>query len=173
MDSVGAQGNTYARGQMKKIFHAILFFAIAVATTQVHDVHGQTDAPQMRLLDRNGKSVTSIVDGNRIHLRFELNSPVEAETKIAFTSPNLTKPIAECAIQASSQSCETVPFFALGWYWDPDGSPKPERRITASMDGTPAEGSLNVSVKPRPVVMVHGFNSTYKTWTAYLGPQGF
>jgi pimeloyl-ACP methyl ester carboxylesterase len=158
---------------MKKIFHAILFFVIAVATTQVHDAQGQTDAPQMTLLDRNGKPATSIVDGNRIQLRLKLNSAVEAETRITFTSPNLAKPVSQCVIQASSNSCETTPFFALGWYWDPDGSPRPERRITASINETQAQGSLSVSIKPRPVVMVHGFNADYKTWTAYLGPQGF
>ncbi len=158
---------------MKKIFHAILFFAIAVATTQVHDAHSQTNSPQITLLDRTGKSVTSIVDGNRIQLRLKLNSAADTETKIVFTSPSLTKPVAECAIQAGSDSCETNPFFALGWYWDPDGSAKPERTITASINGTQAQGSLSVSIKPRPVVMVHGFNANYKTWTAYLGPQGF
>ena len=32
---------------------------------------------------------------------------------------------------------------------------------------------MNVSVVPRPVVMVHGFNADYHTWDNYLGPQGY
>jgi pimeloyl-ACP methyl ester carboxylesterase len=158
---------------MKKLFRAILFLVIAVATTPVHDAHGQTASPQISLLDRAGKSVTSIVDGNRIQLRLKLDAAVEAETKIDFTSPGLTKLIAECAVPAGSDSCETTPFSALGWYWNPDGRPTPERTITASINGTQPEESLTIAVKPRPVVMVHGFNSSYKTWTAYLGSEGF
>jgi pimeloyl-ACP methyl ester carboxylesterase len=158
---------------MRKIFHAILFLAIALATTQVHDAHSQSDSLQIAVFDRAGKSVSSVVDGNRIQLRLKLDAAVQAETKILFTSPGLKKPIAECAIQAGTDACATTPFFALGWYWDPDGSATPERTISASINRTQSQASLSVAVKPRPVVMVHGFNANYKTWTAYLGSQGF
>jgi len=158
---------------MKKIVCAFLFFAIAIAATRVPGAHSQGNAPQIALLDRTGKPVTSIVDGNRVQLRMEWGSSVTKETKINFVSPGLAKLIAECTIQAGADSCETPPFHALGWYWNPDGSAKPQRTITASVNGTQVLGSLNVSIAPRPVVMVHGFNSNYKTWTAYLGPQGY
>ncbi len=55
----------------------------------------------------------------------------------------------------------------------PDGNATPERTINALENGNDPVGSLNVSVSPRPVVMVHGFNAGYKTWSAYLGPQGY
>ena len=67
----------------------------------------------------------------------------------------------------------TPPFNALGWYWDPDGRATPERMIMALVNGTQTLGSLTVSVSPRPVVMVHGFNSDYTAWTAYLGSGGY
>lgn len=158
---------------MKKIICALLFLAVAAAFMRVDDAHGQSDTPQISLLDRTGNTVNSIVDGNSVQLRIELGASEESERKINFSSPDLTKPIAECVIKAGADSCETPPFFALGWYWGADGSASPERTIAAAMNGVQALGNLNVSVIPRPVVMVHGFNSDYKAWTAYLGSQGY
>jgi pimeloyl-ACP methyl ester carboxylesterase len=158
---------------MRRIFYALLFLAIAIALTRVHDVRGQTNTPKVTLVDRTGKAVTSIVDGNRVQLRLELGAAVIEEEKISFSSPDLRKPIAECIVQPGADSCETSLFHALGWYWGIDGRAVPERTISASMNGTKSLGSLSVSVKPRPVVMVHGFIANSKTWTAYLGPQGY
>jgi pimeloyl-ACP methyl ester carboxylesterase len=158
---------------MKRIAQAFLLFSFLIALTGVHRVSSQADVPQITLADRTGKTVNSIVDGNRIQLRITLGEAEGSEVKITFGSPDLTKPIAECTIPAGANSCETSPFDALGWYWGPGGSATPERTITALVNGAQAIGSLNVSITPRPVVMVHGFNSSYKTWTAYLGPQGY
>ncbi len=158
---------------MKRIFHAFLFFALAMAFIQVQPVQSQSDTSQITLLDRNGKATASIVDGNRVQLRIKLNATSKLETKITFLTPKVTKPLAECTVPAHADSCETPPFYAVGWYWDADGSAAPERMIMASMNGTRALGSLRVSVAPRPVVMVHGFNADYTTWTTYLGPQGY
>jgi pimeloyl-ACP methyl ester carboxylesterase len=158
---------------VKKIFCAFLLFFVLILLTGIQEGHSQTDAPQISLLDRTGKTIAAIVDGNRVQLRIKLSAAEEAEIRISFGSPDLTKPIAECTIQAGADSCETSPFFALGWYWGADGSATPERTITASVNETQVIGSLIVSVAPRPVVMVHGFNANYRTWLTYLGPQGF
>ena len=139
----------------------------------VLDGHSQTSTPQVTLLDRSGKVITSVVDGKRVQLRIQLGAAENTERKIRFGFPDLTKSLAECTIQAGANSCETPPFDALGWYWGTDGSATPERTITASVAGAQVIGSLSVSVAPRPVVMVHGFNANYTTWTNYRGPGGY
>jgi pimeloyl-ACP methyl ester carboxylesterase len=157
---------------MKRIFHAFPLFFILLLLTRGQAAYSQSEKAQVSLLNRTDEAVTSIVDGNQVRLRLQLGTPENAETKITFSFPDLTNPIAECTVHAGEEACETSLFHALGWYWDLDGNATPERTITASASGT-VIGSLNVSVSPRPVVMVHGFNASYKTWTAYLGQQGF
>jgi pimeloyl-ACP methyl ester carboxylesterase len=158
---------------MKTLFHALPGIAVLIALLGVQNVSSQSSMPQISLLDRTGKAVTSIMDGNRVQLRLELGSTVGTETKIIFNSSDITRPIAECAIPAGKDQCETPPFSALGWYWGSDGNATPGQTINALENGTQPIGSLNVSVSPRPVVMVHGFNASYKTWAAYLGSQGY
>jgi pimeloyl-ACP methyl ester carboxylesterase len=158
---------------VQKTFCAFLLVFVLILSTGIQEADSQADAPQISLLDRTGKTIAAVVDGNRVQLRIKLRAPEEAEIRISFGSPDLTKPIAECTIQAGADSCETSPFFALGWYWGADGRATPERTITASVNQTQVIGNLIVSVAPRPVVMVHGFNSNYRTWSTYLGPQGF
>ena len=158
---------------MKRLVSALLLSLVTFALIQADPVHGQSGTPQISLLDRNGKVVNSIVDGNQVRLKIQLDTNASADTKIDFTTPTVDKPIAECVIRSGSDKCETPPFYALGWYWDPDGSPTPERTVKASVNGMQAEVSLTVSVIPRPVVMVHGFNADYTTWTTYLGPSGY
>lgn len=158
---------------MKRAFYVFLFLSILVGFTEMQGVRGRSATPQVSLLDRNGGVVDSIVDANEVQLRIRLGVPEDAEIKVEFRSPDLTKPLGECTVQAGADSCETSPFRALGWYWSRDGNRTPQRTISAFVDGNQAIGSLKVSVTPRPVVMVHGFNADYKTWAAYLGPQGF
>jgi len=158
---------------VKRIFWAVLLFFVFIPFRGVQEAHSQTDPAQITLLDRSGEVVTSLIDGNRSQLRSKLGAAENTEVKVVFSFSDQATPIAECVIPAGKDSCETTPFHALGWYWETDGSATPERMITASVDGAQVMGSLNLSVAPRPVVMVHGFNSNYKTWTAYLGPQGF
>ena len=45
--------------------------------------------------------------------------------------------------------------------------------VHASLGGQALTGELAIGIKPRPVVMVHGFLSNWETWQAYLGPQGY
>ncbi len=90
-----------------------------------------------------------------------------------FLLSGVDTPIASCRILVVGGSCESAPFSALGWYWNPDGTPAPQRNISARLDGQQAVGSVNVTILPRPVVMVHGFNADYHSWDNYLGPQGY
>jgi pimeloyl-ACP methyl ester carboxylesterase len=158
---------------MRKIFQALVLVLVLIVLVGIQEARARAGAPQITLLDRDGKAVTSIIDGNRFQLRIELGVPEEAEIKVVFSSPESTKPIAECILQAGADSCESPPFHALGWYWGADGNKTPQRLITALVIGAQEIGSLSVSVAPRPVVMVHGFNADYKTWTTYLGSGGY
>jgi len=158
---------------MKRSLSALLLSLVVLTLMQPIPVHGQSNGSQISLLDQNDKTVTSIVDGNQVRLRFTLNSNANADFRIVFTIPHVDKPIAVCIVQSGSDKCETPPFPALGWYWDPNGSPTPEREVKASINGNQAEVSLTVSVIPRPVVMVHGFNADYNTWITYLGSDGY
>lgn len=158
---------------MKKIFTVVFLLSVSIAWTRVPNVRTQMSAAQIVLLNQTGRETASIFDGNRVQLRLELGVAVTAEARIDFVSPGLAEPVAECVIEAGEDTCETPPFHALGWSWNPDGSAAPERMISASLNGVQPLVSLTVSVAPRPVVMVHGFNSSYKAWTAYLGPQGY
>ncbi len=91
-----------------------------------------------------------------------------------FLLTGLDAPVADCRISAGGRDCRSASFPALGWYWDPDGSPQPQRTVSARLSGQQVEGAvLTVFVVPRPVVMVHGFNADFHTWDAYLGPQGY
>jgi pimeloyl-ACP methyl ester carboxylesterase len=158
---------------MRKIITVLLLLPVAFALMRTPPVHGQAGLPQILLLDRDGDPVTSIVDGNQVSLRIRLDEDTGEETRVAFTTPNVDGPLAECVIQTGSDSCDTPPVHALGWYWDPGGSAQPQRTIHTSVNGIPVPGSLTVNVIPRPVVMVHGFNSDFTAWTNYLGPNGF
>jgi pimeloyl-ACP methyl ester carboxylesterase len=63
----------------------------------------------------------------------------------------------------------------LGWYWE-GGTVMPNRVIYIAGTGRvrwQPVASIEVAVKPRPVVLVHGFGSDYTTWLSYLGPSGF
>jgi pimeloyl-ACP methyl ester carboxylesterase len=158
---------------MRKIITSLLLLSVAFALMRTPPVHGQAGLPQIALLDRDAYTVTSIVDGNQVRLRIRLDADVSGEARVAFTTQNVDGPLAECVIQTGSDSCDTPPFPALGWYWNPDGSAQPQRTIHASVNGIQVPGSLTVNVIPRPVVMVHGFNSDFTAWTNYLGPNGY
>ncbi len=110
------------------------------------------------------------MDGNTIQLRISL---VSQAGPVDFYLRGLPAPVASCAVKSGEKSCATSPFSASGWYWNPDGVAQPNRVLSASSSGETLKGELSVEVRPRPVVMAHGFASSWETWGKYLGPQGF
>jgi pimeloyl-ACP methyl ester carboxylesterase len=158
---------------VRRIVPALLFLCILIPITGIQQARSQADEAQVILLDRTGQPVTSIVDGNQVQLGIKLPAVENSATDIDFGSPDLLEPLASCTIQAGTDGCETLPFAALGWYWSPDGSATPQRTVIASATEGQQIGSLSISVAPRPVVMVHGFNANYTTWTTYLAPGGY
>jgi pimeloyl-ACP methyl ester carboxylesterase len=83
--------------------------------------------------------------------------------------------VGSCTIPSGESTCTTDPFHALGWYWDPSGTAQAVRTIHANTaQGQQAIASSQpIQVAPRPVVLVHGFISSWQTWNSYLAPDGF
>jgi pimeloyl-ACP methyl ester carboxylesterase len=126
----------------------------------------------LRMLDRNGAPSTRLTDGNRIQLSLKLPAPVTADSQAVFLLEGQQAPVAECALAVGADSCTSEAFNALGWYWGTDGVARPGRVLQAKLAGQDV-AALEITIKPRPVVMVHGFLSTWETWKAYLGPGGY
>lgn len=154
---------------MKRLLVILL---IAASLLDQTDARAQSVSARVSLLDKNNRPITALVDGNQVSLKIELDAPVEG-MQVEFLLPGVDAPVGACSIPKGDRTCQSDPFPALGWYWNPDGSPQPQRTVAARGNGQPLEGSLTVTVAPRPIVMVHGFNADYTTWLAYLGAQGY
>ncbi|RPI31096.1 MAG: alpha/beta fold hydrolase [Chloroflexota bacterium] len=128
---------------------------------------------EILLLDRNHSAVTRIVDGDTVQVKASLPMKVSQDTQVNLYLDSLPEPLPGCVIPANQLSCETEPFIALGWYWNPDGTPALERRLQADISGEVIASSPSVQVAARPVIMVHGFSSTWEAWANYLGPDGY
>ena len=160
---------------MQRVLYKLLAFCLILALSLglTLPAHGQSAGAQITLLDKLGQPTSSLIDGDTLSLKIESTDPLPSATQVDFLLSDVDLPLADCHIPAGGRSCESAPFAALGWYWNPDGLPTPQRTINARFNGQQAEGSLNVSVIPRPVVMVHGFNADFHTWDNYLGPNGY
>jgi pimeloyl-ACP methyl ester carboxylesterase len=160
---------------MQRVFHKLLAFCLilAISLSPVQFAYGQSTNAQITAFDKDGRIVVSIIDGNQISLKIEQPGPATAEAQVDFLLAGMDVTVAGCRIPAGERDCQSAAFPALGWYWNPDGTPQPQRTVNARLNGQQADGSLNISVVPRPVVMVHGFNSNFHTWDNYLGPQGY
>jgi pimeloyl-ACP methyl ester carboxylesterase len=133
----------------------------------------ETPGAAVKLLDRSGQPATSITDGDTVRLRLTLPGPVSTPQTYTFKLDDLDLAIGTCDI-ASGSTCQTDAAPALGWHWDPGGLARPTRVLKAyDAQGALVAQSAAFSVLPRPVVMVHGFISSWQTWKAYLGPDGF
>ncbi|MGE5463708.1 MAG: esterase/lipase family protein [Syntrophothermus sp.] len=156
-----------------------LFFIFLILLS-IFYVHGNSRAAQSStanviLLNRQNRVTTQITDGDMVQIQVTLSQPVQATQNIFFTLDNVTMPLGSCTIPGGKTGCTTDPFPALGWYWDSGGVPQSARTVNAvSVQGQPPIGSSTpIHVKPRPVVMVHGFISHWQTWQNYLSPGGF
>ncbi|MCC6905260.1 MAG: alpha/beta fold hydrolase [Anaerolineae bacterium] len=125
------------------------------------------------LLNRGNEPTTILTDGDTVRLRAESSVPVAVDTLIAFSDAESAVTLADCTVPKGRSVCTSELFPALGWYWNPGGVAMPERIITAQADGKETGTRLAVRVRPRPVVMVHGFNADFHTFDTYLGPAGY
>jgi pimeloyl-ACP methyl ester carboxylesterase len=125
------------------------------------------------VLDREESPVSTITDGDQIRLKIALGESANSTLAVSFTLKSTASSIGACTIPAGGDECQTEPFASLGWHWLPDGQAVGRRILQASGEGIPAGLEAEVQVRTRPVVLVHGFSSSWEAWTHYLGAQGF
>ena len=131
----------------------------------------QTPSLEIIALDSQGKALTQLTDGDQIRLQAHLASTSLQPQAVSFLLSGLVQPVSQCTIAAGEQSCQTDTFSTLGWYWGGQGEGQPQRVVSAQAGS--ASATLQLSLKARPVVMVHGFSSDWTAWKNYLGPQGY
>lgn len=133
----------------------------------------QPSLAEIRVLNAKGEAVDRLTDGASIRLRLDMERPPDSDQVARFALDGSQASIASCSLNKGSNSCTTEPFTTLGWYWSDAGDPSPGRTITASLDGLSPMAAVPIQMGARPVVMVHGFASTWEAWTRYVGPSGY
>jgi pimeloyl-ACP methyl ester carboxylesterase len=129
---------------------------------------------KLEVLGLGGSALSRITDGDAIRLRLTLTSPSHEALPVTFSLGSDSPQVGACVIAQEGVACETETFASFGRYWS-RGSPASGKVTIEARAGEPAlvlaEASLDVA--PRPVVMVHGFSSTWEAWANYLGPTGY
>jgi pimeloyl-ACP methyl ester carboxylesterase len=131
-------------------------------------------AAEVVVLDRAGKPTERLTDGDAIRLGLRLPEAAPQAATVLFQLDG-TLPVAECSLAQGQSSCQSASFASLGWYWDPGGLARPSRELSAgySSVGGSSLARLAITVRPRPVVLVHGFASSWEAWARYVGPDGY
>ena len=161
---------------MRKTF-LILLVLLSVVPSQGFSFALQSNQATLVILNREGEAVAAITDGDSIRIQIILAQPVETQQEIVFFHDNTTDVLGSCTIPSENTTCVTDLFPALGWYWNSNANPQDIRIIHASMtqerSQPPIVSSQPINVSQRPVVMVHGFISSWETWNKYLGSNGY
>ncbi|HEY5729831.1 MAG TPA: hypothetical protein VIS72_07245 [Anaerolineales bacterium] len=132
----------------------------------------QTSNASITIIDRKGQPTMQITDGDVIQLQITFAQSVPHQKEVHFLFNDTT--ITLCLVPTGKKSCTTDPFLSLGWHWDINSNPRDRIIVQASDEGGElvAESDF-ITVKPRPVVLVHGFISNPETWALYVGANGF
>ena len=158
---------------MRKVL-SVLIILVCVISLYGFRSMPQTSASEVVILNRSDQPTLKITDGDTIHLQIKLSQASPKEELITFTLGEQGSVVGTCIIAAEKDTCQTESFLSLGWYWDADGTAQKSRVVNAhDSANSPLGQSDALQVLPRPVVLVHGFISTWDTWKPYLGPDGF
>ena len=158
----------------KSIRVAVSFLAIWVLALADHTAaRTQASAPEVLIISSSNIPLDHLTDGDLIRLQVILPEDVTQATPVRFRLAGQELVLAECTIERGQDRCQSESFAALGWYWDPGGIPVSQRSVEADLDGSSRITSIPIPVSARPVVMVHGLNSTWSAWENYLGPDGY
>ncbi|MBI5880143.1 MAG: alpha/beta fold hydrolase [Chloroflexi bacterium] len=133
----------------------------------------QQSGPGVSVLDSKGAPASRITDGDSIKLRAQTDAKAAASTRLVFRLAGDDIAVGECSMPAGSDSCETASLRAYGWYWGKDGQPRASRPIGARSDDGRVSLTGTLALTPRPVVMVHGFSSSWEAWSNYVGDSGY
>ncbi|MFQ5857299.1 MAG: esterase/lipase family protein [Anaerolineae bacterium] len=136
-----------------------------------------------------GEALDAVIDGNTV----ALTALVANSTEVAVTgtvsfslepSDAGSVPFASCRIhvEPGSQASCTARTAADGWAWQAH-QPVKRRTVHATfrssaqlietLTGHEVAATVEVPVRPKPVVLVHGFTSNAATWSAWTGADGF
>ena len=126
------------------------------------------------LLFRNsqGAEIDHIVDGNVFRIQAQLNTKATSPINIKFSSEERPGSLGECAVEAGADACE-ITLRADGWAWEARKLVEARNITVTASGGAQAIGRKALAVAPKPVVLVHGLNSDFTTWTAWTEPGGF
>lgn len=152
---------------------AMFLIVLVLISSFARPVGAQAGTAVIRVLGRNGAEISDLVDGNSIQLSIKMSAPAAAASDVAFLLDGTATAVAACALAAGADTCTSPLFPATGWFWGDDGTARAERVLRASAGGQTLDGSLAIRIRPRPVVLAHGFMSNWETWKSYLGPDGF
>lgn len=151
----------------------MILLVLSIFVLGVAPVFAQGNEAAIRVLDRRGAEISNITDGNSIQLSLKLPSAVSSSSNAAFFIDGFADPVANCSLAAGSAGCTSAAFAASGWFWAADGTSRPVQTLRLKVDGQETPGTQTINVRPRPVIMVHGFMSNWETWKPYLGPAGY
>ena len=133
----------------------------------------QPAAAEVVVLNRDGKAITRLTDGDTLRLRLTLSEKTSQPTPIVFRLAGSQQTAAGCSIAQGQSGCETEAFASLGWYWDEQGAAQPERTVEALTGGSLVGVSAPLQIAGRPGVMVAGFWSDWGAGGNYLGATGY
>jgi pimeloyl-ACP methyl ester carboxylesterase len=156
-----------------KAFFGTVFVAGILFLSGSATGSAQTGQAELILLDADGSPTARITDGDLVRLRIRLPDESGAPIQFTFNLAGSDSFSAGCTIAAGQDACETAEFRALGWFWDDSGGSLPTRSVTAHAGAAAPAAESTVDVAPRPVVLVHGFSSSWEAWTNYLGEGGY
>lgn len=132
----------------------------------------QPAGAKVSIIDRANRETSQITDGDSIQIQVTLPQTAAQQETINFLFDDST--VGTCLVPNGSTTCKTDSFPALGWHWNIHGDSQNTVIIQAANGiGEIIAQTDPITVKPRPVVMVHGFISNWETWKPYLGPTGF
>lgn len=116
----------------------------------------QSGETTIAIINRAGQPTVQITDGDTLKLQITLSQSVTQQENITFTLGDQSAPVAACVIPNGNTTCTTEAFSALGWHWDANGVAQNTRVVQAfKANGELIASSNQITVAPRPVVMVH------------------
>ncbi|NCC32058.1 MAG: alpha/beta fold hydrolase, partial [Chloroflexia bacterium] len=144
--------------------------------TTIVSITGITDHRQNNIypLDANPTTPEGTVEGNTVLATVKLTNcqedPVNGEVALSHGAAR-----ADATILPLSDNEVTLSFNTDGLAWI--NGQRPTQPYTISASFTPTGGSANASepvtftVRPRPTILVHGYNSDPSMWNDYRGAQ--
>ena len=136
---------------------------------------GRAPAPpggRVLVLSSVGLPIAAFTDGDNIRLQVILPEPVGRMEPVRFTLASGGPAVGGCMVALWQRSCATGLIRTLGWAWDSRGL-RAQPVVEAWAGPARVAASPRLQVAARPVVMVHGINSSWEAWTTYVGPAGY